>query len=68
LQWRQLRRARGGFIRFQIRRNQYRKPQEPDGRKSTGKKTQTAEEGRRDFSESFEEKPSEEDPLPDRRF
>jgi hypothetical protein len=39
-----------------------------DGRKSSRKKTQTREEGRRVFSESFEEHPREEDPLSARPF
>jgi hypothetical protein len=63
-----LRRAGGGFIGFQFRNNQYRKPQEPGGRKSAGKKTHTDEEGRRFFSECFEENAYEEDPIPDRQI
>jgi hypothetical protein len=63
-----LRQACGGFIGSKIRRNQYRKPQEPGGRKSTWKKTHIGEEGRRFFRECLEEKTSEEDPLSDRRF
>jgi hypothetical protein len=66
LQFRQLRRACGGFIGSKIRRNQYQKPQEQDGRKSPRKKTHTGEEGRRLFSECLEENASQEDPVPDR--
>ncbi|PYX73881.1 MAG: hypothetical protein DMG78_07755 [Acidobacteria bacterium] len=68
MQFRHLRRVCGGFIGSKIRRNQYLKPQEPGGRKSTCKKTHTGEEGRRFFSECLKENAREEDPVPDRRF
>jgi len=48
--------------------NQYRKPAQAGGRKSTWKKTHRDEEGRRFFSRCFEENAIEEDPLSDRRF
>jgi hypothetical protein len=63
-----LRRQLGGFIGSKVKRNQYRKTEPNDGRKSSRKKTQPGEEGRKVFSESFEEKPREEDPLPGYRF
>jgi hypothetical protein len=59
-----LRRQLGGFIGSKVKRNQYRQAARNDGSKSSRKKTQTGEEGRKLFSESFEEKLSEEDPLP----
>jgi hypothetical protein len=59
-----LRRQLGGFIGSKVKRNQYRKAEPDDGRKSSRKKTQSGEEGRRVFSESFEENPKEEDPIP----
>jgi hypothetical protein len=63
-----LRRGCGGFIGSKIKRNQYRKPARTRGRKSSRKKTQSGEEGRRVFSESFEENPPEEDPILNRQF
>jgi len=51
-----------------MKRNQYRKPASNNGRKSSRKKSQSGEEGRRIFSESFEENPSEEDPILNRPF
>jgi hypothetical protein len=59
-----LRRQLGGFIGSKVKRNQYRKAERNDGRKSSQQKTQAREEGRRVLSESFEEKPKEEDSLP----
>jgi hypothetical protein len=59
-----LRRQLGGFIGSKVKRNQYRKAEPNDGTKSSRKKTQAGEEGRRVFSESFEENPKEEDPIP----
>jgi len=58
----------GGFIGSTGNENHYAKTARDDGRKPTRKKTQTGEEGRRVFSESFEENPREEDPIPDRQF
>jgi hypothetical protein len=58
----------GGFIGSTNNGNHYAKTARDDGRKPTRKKTQTGEEGRRVFSESFEENPREEDPIPDRQF
>jgi len=58
----------GGFIGSKIKRNHYRKTQRTDGRKSTEKKTQTKEEGRRVFSEAFEEKPQPRRSIPHRPF
>jgi hypothetical protein len=46
-----------------MKRNQYRKPEPKNGRKSSRKKNQGREEGRRIFSESAEENPTEEDPI-----
>jgi len=46
-----------------MKRNQYRKPEPKNGRKSSRKKSQSGEEGRRIFSESVEENPREEDPV-----
>jgi hypothetical protein len=63
-----LRRVCGGFIGSKVRKNQYRKTPQAGGRKSTWKKTQTGKEGRRFFSECFQENASEEDPLSDRQF
>jgi hypothetical protein len=68
LQFKHLRRAGGGFIGSKVRTNHYRKPRETGGRKSTGMKTQTGEEGRRFLRECLEENASEEDPVPDRRI
>jgi hypothetical protein len=48
--------------------NQYRKPEPKNGRKSSRKKSQSGEEGRRIFSESVEEYPTEEDPILNRRY
>jgi hypothetical protein len=56
------------FIASKIKRNHYRKTGGADGRKSSRNKIQNGEEGRRDFSESFEENPGEEDPVSDRQF
>jgi hypothetical protein len=61
-------RGLGGFIGSNIKRNQYRKSRRADGRKSNRKKTHNDEEERRDFTESFEENPREEDPVLDRQF
>jgi hypothetical protein len=58
----------GGFIGSTGNENHYAKTARDNGRKPTRKKTQTGEEGRRVFSESFEENPREEDPIPDRQF
>jgi hypothetical protein len=58
----------GGFIGSTNNGNHYAKTAPDDGRKSNRKKTQTGEEERRVFSESFEENPREEDPIPDRQF
>jgi hypothetical protein len=63
-----LRRVCGGFIGSKLKRNQYRKPEPKNGRKSSRKKSQNGEEGRRIFSESFEENPLEEDPILNRRI
>jgi hypothetical protein len=46
-----------------MKRNQYRKPEPKNGTKSSRKKNQSGEEGRRVFSEAFEENPPEEDPI-----
>src|SRR5207237_1263853 len=54
--------------RSQSQKNQYRKTLRRSGRKSTWKKTQRGEEGRRIFSESCEENPAEEDPVSNRQF
>jgi hypothetical protein len=51
-----------------MKRNQYRKPGLKNGRKSSRKKNQTGEEGRRIFSKSVEENPLEEDPVLNRPF
>jgi hypothetical protein len=51
-----------------MKRNQYRKPEPKNGRKSSRKKSQSGEEGRRIFSESLEENPLEEDPILNRPF
>src|SRR5208283_2808109 len=45
-----------------------RKPVPKNGRKSSRKKNQTREEGRRIFSESVEENPAEEDPILNRPY
>jgi hypothetical protein len=58
----------GGFIGSTGNENHYAKPARDDGRKPNPKKTQIGEEGKRVFSESFEENPREEDPIPDRQF
>jgi hypothetical protein len=58
-----LRRGCGGFIGSKIERNQYRKPERNGGIKSSRKKNQSGEEGRRIFSESVEENALEEDPV-----
>jgi hypothetical protein len=63
-----LRRDWGGFIGSKIKRNQYRNPEPKNGRKSSRKKSQSGEEGRRIFSESVEENPTEEDPILNRPF
>jgi hypothetical protein len=63
-----LRRGCGGFIGSKLKRNQYRKPEPKNGRKSSRKKNQRGEEGRRIFSESVEENPTEEDPILNRPF
>jgi hypothetical protein len=68
LQFKHLCRGLGGFIGSNIKRNQYRKTSRADGRKSSRKKIQNGEEGRRDLSESLEENPGEEDPVSDRQF
>jgi len=68
LQCKHLRRGCGGFIGSKMKRNQYRKPEPKNGRKSSRKKNQTREEGRRIFSESVEENPTEEDPVLNRPF
>ena len=57
----------GRLHRFQIKRNQYRKAGAKNGRKSSRKKSQTGEEGRKIFSESVEENPLEEDPILNRQ-
>ena len=49
--------------RFKSQTNQSQKNQSKEGRKSRRKKTQNGEEGRRLFSESFEENTDEEDPF-----
>jgi hypothetical protein len=49
----------GGFIGSTGNRNPYAKPALDDARKPNRKKTQFGEEGRKDFSESFEENASE---------
>src|SRR5260370_27645270 len=46
-----------------VKRNHYRKPLRRSGRKSTRKKTQNGEEGRRIFRGSCQENPAEEDPI-----
>jgi hypothetical protein len=51
-----------------MKRNQYRKPEPKNGTKSSRKKNQSGEEGRRVFSEAFEENPPEEDPCSVPRF
>jgi hypothetical protein len=58
----------GGFIGSTDNGNHHAKFVQDDGRKSTPKQIQIGEEGRRLFSESCEENPREEDPIPDRRF
>jgi hypothetical protein len=58
----------GGFIGSTGNRNQYAQPARDDERKPNQKKTQIGEEERIDFSESSEENPKEEDPIPDRQF
>jgi hypothetical protein len=63
MQCKHLRRGCGDFIGSKIKRNQYRKPERNGGTKSSRKKSQTGEEGRRIFSESVEENPTEEDPV-----
>ena len=68
MQFKHLCRDLGGFIGSKIKRNHYRKTQRTDGRKSTEKKTQTKEEGRRVFSEAFEEKPQPRRSIPHRPF
>jgi hypothetical protein len=50
------------------KRNQHRKTEGNRGRKSSRKKSQKDEEGRRVFSESLEENPAEEDPILNRHF
>jgi hypothetical protein len=68
LQFKHLRRDVGGSVGSTIKRNQYPKTASADERKSSRKKIQKDEEGRRLFSESFEENPGEEDPGLDRQF
>ena len=68
MQFRHLCRHLGGVIGSKIKRNQYRTTERNGGRKSSGKKTQGGEEGRRVFSESFQENPAEEDPILNRQF
>ena len=68
MQFRHLCRALGGFIGSQIKRNQYRKTNRIGGTKSTRKKTQAGEEGRRVCCESFEEKPRRRRSIPRRPF
>jgi hypothetical protein len=58
----------GGFIGSKIKRNQYQTTERNGQRKSSRKKAQSGEEGRRFFSESPEENPAEEDPISDRQF
>jgi hypothetical protein len=58
-----LRRGCGGFIGSKLKRNQYGKTERNGGRKSSRKKSHSGEEGRRIFSESVEENPTEEDPI-----
>jgi len=58
-----LRRRLDGFIGSKVQRNQYRNARRTDGRKSRRKKIQNGEEGRRVFSEWFEENSAEEDPF-----
>jgi hypothetical protein len=68
LQFKHLRPGCGGFIGSKIKRNQYGKTERTGGRKSSRKKNQSGEEGRRIFSESVEENPLEEDPILNRQF
>src|SRR5208283_3187924 len=68
LQCKHLRCVCGGFIVSKIKRNQYRKPGRNGGTKSSRKKNQNREEGRRIFSESVEENPTEEDLILNRPF
>ncbi len=63
MQCKHLRRGCGGFIGSKMKRNKYRKPERNEGTKSSRKKNQNREEGRRIFSESVEENPTEEDPI-----
>jgi hypothetical protein len=53
----------GGFIGSKLKRNRDGKTEQNGGIKSSRKKSQTGEEGRRIFSESLEENPTEEDPV-----
>jgi hypothetical protein len=61
-------RALGGFIGSKIKSNQYRETDRIGGRKSTGKKTQIGQEGRRACSESSEEKSRRRRSIPRRRL
>jgi hypothetical protein len=63
-----LRRVWGGFIGPKSKRNQAPKSKGTSGRKSSRKKNQNGEEGKRIFSELFEENPPEEDPILNRPF
>jgi hypothetical protein len=58
----------GGFIGSRNDGNHYAKTARDDERKSTPKKIQIGEEGRRDFSESCEENPTARRSIPNRQF
>jgi hypothetical protein len=58
----------GGFIGSRNDGNHYAKTARDDERKSTPKKIQIGEEGRRVFSESLEEKPAGRRSIPNRQF
>ena len=57
-----------GLHRFENQTDQSEENSDEGGRKSRRKKTQNGEEGRRLFSESFEENTDEEDPFLNRPF
>ena len=57
-----------GLHRFENQTDQSEENSDERGRKSRRKKTQKGEEGRRLFSESFEENAAEEDPFLNRPF
>jgi hypothetical protein len=68
LQFKHLRRGCGGFSGSEIKRNQDQKTERNGGGKSSRKKNQSGEAGRRGFSEAFDENPTEEDSILSRPF